>query len=90
MGYKQDQYNIHSAAKHKWDNTANKAESRGDYDSEYKYRGKALDARSHADSLYRSMNPESSYDKGHMKAKQVFRDNMKEADKKRNGTTSFY
>ena len=90
MGYVQNQYNIHATAKHKWDNKANNAAFHGNHDLEYKYRGKALDARSRADSLFQSMNPDAKFDKGHMKAKQVFRDKMKKADKARNGSNSFF
>ena len=90
MGYTQEQYHLHAVAKHKWDNKANKAQSDGNYDLEYKYRGKAKDARSHANSLYTKLHPEAKYEKGHMKAMDVFRSKMEKADTKRSGTTSFY
>ena len=90
MGYTQDQYDIHAAAKHKWDNKANKAHSLHKYDEEYKYRGNALDARSHADSLYMKIHPNVYHDSGHMQAKQIYRSEMKEANRLRKGNTSFF
>ena len=90
MTYTYNQYKLHAAAKHKWDNKAEEAKRYNNNDLEYKYRGKALDARSHADSLYNKMHPNAKYDKGHINAKQVFRDKMKKADKKRNGSSLFF
>ena len=88
--YLEQQYNIHRIAKHDFDDKSQLAKSRGNHDLAYMYACKALDARSRADSIYMELHSNTKFDSGHIKAKEIFRNNVKSEDNKRNGSKNFF